>query len=207
MVDREHAKDHWDRKMARMQEKMERFRARMERVRSRGDWFGPTSSGNRAFDDYRAETLKRLEDEQLEFKDFLARLRFAKDRAEFDQFMAERRQRPSSRIRRPAHRRISRATDVSCAPAIPFVRPPARTAPSQRGGPSRLRRPHARSGFRDGEMQPGGSEFPARCFRLQNSLIRPETGGKFPVMEAANSLFRWEPRVATGGLRADSSVK
>jgi hypothetical protein len=95
MVDQEHAKDHWDRKMARMQEKMERFRARMERVRGRGDWFGPTSSGNRAFDDYRAETLKRLEDEQLEFKDFLARLRFAKDRAEFDQFMAERRQRPS----------------------------------------------------------------------------------------------------------------
>ena len=58
------------------------------------DWFGPASSGNRAFDDYRAETLKRLEDEQREFKDFLARLRFAKDRAEFDQFMAERRQRP-----------------------------------------------------------------------------------------------------------------
>ena len=54
----------------------------------------PPSSGNRAFDDYRSETLKRLEEEQREFKDFLARLRFAKDRAEFDQFMAERRQRP-----------------------------------------------------------------------------------------------------------------
>ena len=57
--------------------------------------FDPAESGNRAFDDYRSETLKRLEDEQREFKDFLARLRFAKDRAEFDQFMAERRQRPS----------------------------------------------------------------------------------------------------------------
>ena len=54
----------------------------------------PTSSGNRAFDEYRSETLKRLEEEQHQFKDFLARLRFAKDRAEFDQFMAERRQRP-----------------------------------------------------------------------------------------------------------------
>ena len=54
----------------------------------------PTSSGNRAFDDYRSETLKRLEDEQREFKEFLERLRFAKDRAEFDQFMADRRQRP-----------------------------------------------------------------------------------------------------------------
>ena len=62
----------------------------MEQVRG-GDWFGSGPSGNRAFDDYRAETLKRLEDEQREFKDFLARLRVARDRAEFDQFMADRR--------------------------------------------------------------------------------------------------------------------
>jgi Protein of unknown function (DUF2852) len=95
MLDWEHRGDRWERKIARMQDKMERIRGRIDRVRSRGDWFGPASSGNRAFDDYRAETLKRLEDEQREFKDFLARLRFAKDRAEFDQFMAERRQRPS----------------------------------------------------------------------------------------------------------------
>ena len=54
----------------------------------------PPSSGNRAFDDYRSETLKRLEDEQREFKDFLERLRFAKDREEFERFMAERRERP-----------------------------------------------------------------------------------------------------------------
>ncbi len=54
----------------------------------------PPSSGNRAFDDYRTETLKRLEDEQREFKEFLERLRFAKDRSEFDQFMNERRNRP-----------------------------------------------------------------------------------------------------------------
>jgi Protein of unknown function (DUF2852) len=94
MLDWEHGRDRWGRKMARMQEKMERMRARMDRVRSSSDWFGPTSSGNRAFDDYRSETLKRLEDEQREFKEFLARLRFAKDRAEFDQFMADRRQRP-----------------------------------------------------------------------------------------------------------------
>ena len=49
------------------------------------------TSGNRAFDEYRAETLKRLDEEALAFQDFLARLRHAKDRAEFDQFMAERR--------------------------------------------------------------------------------------------------------------------
>jgi Protein of unknown function (DUF2852) len=59
-----------------------------------GTWWQPSrSSGNRAFDEYRQETLRRLEDEQREFKEFLARLRMAKDRAEFDQFMAERRSR------------------------------------------------------------------------------------------------------------------
>jgi len=50
-------------------------------------------SGNQAFDEYRAETLRRLEDEQREFRDFLTHLRTAKDKAEFDQFMAERRAR------------------------------------------------------------------------------------------------------------------
>lgn len=49
------------------------------------------SSGNRAFDEYREATLRRLEDEQREFREFLDNLRHAKDRAEFDQFMAERR--------------------------------------------------------------------------------------------------------------------
>jgi hypothetical protein len=98
----DHGEDHWERhmghwqaKMERMQDKMEWLRARMERARnSGGGWGGQRSSGNRAFDDYRAQTLRRLEDEQREFKEFLERLRFAKDRAEFDQFMAERRNRP-----------------------------------------------------------------------------------------------------------------
>jgi hypothetical protein len=53
-----------------------------------------SSSGNRAFDEYRQDTLRRLEEEQRDFGAFLERLRFAKDKAEFDQFMAERRQRP-----------------------------------------------------------------------------------------------------------------
>jgi hypothetical protein len=74
--------------MERMQHKMERMRSRME-----GRYAGP-SSGNRAFYEYRTETLKRLEDEQTEFKDFLDRLRHAKDKAEFDQFMNDRRSRP-----------------------------------------------------------------------------------------------------------------
>jgi hypothetical protein len=52
-----------------------------------------SGSGNSAFDEYRTETIRRLEDEEKEFHDFLARLRQAKDRAEFDQFMADRRRR------------------------------------------------------------------------------------------------------------------
>jgi hypothetical protein len=54
------------------------------------------SSGNRAFDEYKAETLKRLEEEQKEFLEFIDRLRKARDKAEFDQFMAERKIRPMS---------------------------------------------------------------------------------------------------------------
>jgi hypothetical protein len=52
------------------------------------------TSGNRAFDEYKAETLRRMEEEQKDFGAFLERLRFAKDKSEFDQFMAERRARP-----------------------------------------------------------------------------------------------------------------
>jgi hypothetical protein len=52
-------------------------------------------SGNAAFDEYRAETLRRLEEEQREFVEYLERLRRARDKAEFDQFMAERRRGPT----------------------------------------------------------------------------------------------------------------
>ena len=66
-------------------------------MRGAGTWWQPPhrSSGNRAFDEYRTDTLRRLEEEQREFHDFLGRLRMAKDKAEFDQFMAERRNRPN----------------------------------------------------------------------------------------------------------------
>ncbi len=47
--------------------------------------------GNRAFAEYRDATLRRLEEEEQEFRHFLDRLRMARDKAEFDQFMAERR--------------------------------------------------------------------------------------------------------------------
>jgi Protein of unknown function (DUF2852) len=54
----------------------------------------PPPSGNAAFDEYRAATLRRLEEEQREFQAYLERLRQARDKAEFDQFMAERRNGP-----------------------------------------------------------------------------------------------------------------
>ena len=57
---------------------------------------GYRSSGNRAFDEYREEALRKLEDEQREFLEFLDRLRHAKDKAEFDEFMAQRLNRPPS---------------------------------------------------------------------------------------------------------------
>ena len=53
------------------------------------------SSGNVAFDEYREETLRRLEEEQIEFTNFLDKLRMAKDKAEFEQFMADRKTNPS----------------------------------------------------------------------------------------------------------------
>ena len=54
------------------------------------------TSGNTAFDEYRNETLKRLEEEEREFQDFLEKLRAAKDKSEFDQFMADRKGRTVS---------------------------------------------------------------------------------------------------------------
>lgn len=47
-------------------------------------------SGNTAFDSYKADMLRRLEDEQSAFESFLQRLRDAKDKSEFDAFMEDR---------------------------------------------------------------------------------------------------------------------
>ena len=60
------------------------------------------STGNAAFDDYREATLRRLEEEQEAFTEFLDRLRRAKDQAEFDRFMAERRRGESDESAAPA---------------------------------------------------------------------------------------------------------
>jgi len=83
--------DRWQGRMERMQQRMQRA-AQWYGPRgadfSRGPSGGP-SSGNWAFDEYRAETLRRLEEEERQFREFLDRLRRAKDKVEFDQFMAD----------------------------------------------------------------------------------------------------------------------
>jgi hypothetical protein len=85
----------------RWQDKMDRKMDWMRTKMSGGPWNNAPTSGNRAFDEYRIETLRRLEEEQREFRSFLDRLRFAKDKTEFDQFMTERRNRPSSDAEQP----------------------------------------------------------------------------------------------------------
>jgi hypothetical protein len=54
-----------------------------------GRTIGLPDGGHTAFEEYREETLRRLDDEQREFQQFVGHLRMAKDKAEFDQFMAE----------------------------------------------------------------------------------------------------------------------
>jgi len=63
----------------------------------RHNGFRQSSSGNAAFDDYRAEQLRRLEEERKRldeeinaFHEHMANLRKARDREEFDRFMGER---------------------------------------------------------------------------------------------------------------------
>lgn len=82
----ERTAERWERKRERWERKMQHWGGHRGGVR-------PT--GNRAFDEYREEALRKLEEEATEFRDFLGRLRMAKDRAEFDEFMRERRTRPA----------------------------------------------------------------------------------------------------------------
>lgn len=64
-------------------------------------------SGNMAFDAYKTETLRRLEEEQAAFEAFLQRLREAKDKAEFDEFMDDR----AARARAPRPEEGARPED------------------------------------------------------------------------------------------------
>ncbi|MGL4235534.1 DUF2852 domain-containing protein [Tabrizicola sp.] len=78
-----------------------------------------SETGNYAFDNYKAEALRRLEEEQEAFEAFLQRLRTSKDKTEFDSFMEER----------------ARATAVADAEAdTAGTEPPAKPEPGARPG-------------------------------------------------------------------------
>jgi hypothetical protein len=55
------------------------------------------SSGNGSFDAYRNAMLDRLESERQTFEEFLGRLREAKDKSEFDNFMDDRARKSADR--------------------------------------------------------------------------------------------------------------
>jgi Protein of unknown function (DUF2852) len=89
-----------------LREKRARWEQKMERrwgCHGRGEfpggpWNWRRSSGNLAFDEWREAELARLEEErqkllaaEREFADYMENLRRAKDREEFDRFMAARR--------------------------------------------------------------------------------------------------------------------
>lgn len=103
----------WGHKVPEVRQHFEGMRRDWEN--SRREWCGPQGfgfrsadgfrSGNAAFDDYRAAELKRLEEERRrldeerrEFERYVAELRRARDKEEFDRFMAERaaRRRPTA---------------------------------------------------------------------------------------------------------------
>jgi hypothetical protein len=68
----------------------------LERAAAQSPGIGnePLTHSSPAFDEYREQTLRRLEREQSEFQEFVDHLRMAKDKAEFDAFIAERRNPP-----------------------------------------------------------------------------------------------------------------
>src|SRR5215472_13287787 len=55
-----------------------------------GTWWHPSPrpSGNQAFDEYREETLRRLEEEQREFQEFFVGRQMPKNKGKFDQSRA-----------------------------------------------------------------------------------------------------------------------
>ena len=70
-------------------------------MRSGGSFYAP-GTGNAAFDEWRSAELQRLDEErrkldeaQRDFAEYVDAIRRAKDREEFDRFMAERRGRPA----------------------------------------------------------------------------------------------------------------
>ena len=58
--------------------------------RVQGAWRDGSPGGNQSFDAYRNDALRKLEEDEREFRAFLQRLRQARGQAEFEAFVAER---------------------------------------------------------------------------------------------------------------------
>ena len=72
------------------------------RANGTSGWGNTSATGNAAFDNYREEQLKRLDEERRkldeeinEFHEYLRNLHMARDREEFDRFMRDRQNRQS----------------------------------------------------------------------------------------------------------------
>tara|TARA_R110002124_G_scaffold131134_6_gene293220 strand:+ start:255 stop:680 length:426 start_codon:yes stop_codon:yes gene_type:complete len=81
--------------LANIRDRMDKFGGKFNR--DRRPYYRAFSTGNVAFDEYRAAELARLEEERRkidemrsEFDEFIHNLRRAKDQKEFDKFMAGR---------------------------------------------------------------------------------------------------------------------
>jgi Protein of unknown function (DUF2852) len=83
-------------KAARSWSRVRSLVSRPEHERTSSTGFGDNRENNAAFDEYRDAALKTLAEDEREFQDYLERLRHAKDRAEFDKFMADRKARPAA---------------------------------------------------------------------------------------------------------------
>ncbi|HTV34699.1 MAG TPA: DUF2852 domain-containing protein [Methylocella sp.] len=84
------------------QEKWRAYRSARDWGGTSAYWPGSSPSGNRAFDEWRASELARLEEErkklamaEREFAAYMENLRHARDREEFERFMDEWRRQPS----------------------------------------------------------------------------------------------------------------
>jgi len=88
----------------------------------RGEGFrgwGNQTSGNAAFDDYRDEQLRRLDEERRrldgevhEFHEYLRNLHMARDREEFDRFMRDRQTRQTGSNPPPATGEANKGSDI-----------------------------------------------------------------------------------------------
>jgi Protein of unknown function (DUF2852) len=90
------AAEHWQRRRERREERRRHWGGPHHGGPGGSQYGGMSETGNRAFDEYRTDALRKLEEEASEFRAFLERLRMARDRAEFDEYIKERRNRPAA---------------------------------------------------------------------------------------------------------------